>query len=1105
MARMNTHLLAFNRGEVSKTALARIDLAKLQLATECQVNWAPTVLGPAMLRPGLKYVGEIFGDKPCALVDFIYAADDTSLLELTDSTLRVWINDALIARVAVATAVLDPNMSGSGGYWVTTDTTSGCTATVTGGVATLLAAARGGLARIKQTLSVAGGDQNKEHGLRVVVSNGPVTIRIGSAAGLSDYLAQTAIDSGTHSLTFTPPGASAYRHIDSADTRAKTVTAVAIEAAGTVAVPTPWARADLGNVRWTQSKDVVFCAAYGKQQYKIERRGPRPGARGWSVVKYRSGNGPFFEAPTIAANLTPSVYEGNGTLACDKPFFQPGHAGALFQLFSPGQTNQTVLGAANAFTDPIRVTGVGNDRIFGWNVSGSWNGKLTLQRSLVGADSAFADVAATTVNALTSQDDTATLNNVVAWYRVGFKQGDYVSGNAAVFFGQTAGASGGSVGPTAVNAENTFTAALFVAESNPSLTISVVGEAEAFVGTVSLQQSTVSSSSGFSTIATYVFGTLQAALSLSEVISPGLAGGGATGAWFRLGIETGNYTSGTVDLTLILPGVGGVGGSPSNGAAAAAGGQIGICRVTGYNSPTSVNIEVISAFSSLTPTTDWQEGAWSDVQGWPSSIVFQEDRLWPIGAPALPVVGSQTNNYTGFAETDVNLQTLGDAGAILEDFGDGPSDRVNWGLGLSRLLCGRERSIASIRSSSFDTPLTPTDFAVKDCSEQGAARLMAAKIGKRGVFVSQSGDRVYELFFNPQAADYDDNNLTRFNTDIAKPGLVDIAAATQPDTNIYFPRADGEAAALLYDPNDEVTAWWRLMTLGAFENVRVLPRSGGGDDLVYFCVRRIVNGVTRRFLERLTARTSNAGGLTNLLLDCHVAYNGAPATSISLPQLPSTAVSVWADGAFIGTGTTNGAGLLSPLPDSLPHSQIVAGLTGATVSYFGAATSTMTVPAAYNGVPGEFFADKQPSQRMIYLGTLTPVGGTVTLPNGWEAASIVGFFGFMAPLMSAKLAYGARLGTPLTQKKKLDSVGLIAYDMSATAVQFGQRFDALEPLPAVEDDGSVAANAVWSEYDQPSIDLPADWDTDSRVCLLGQAPFPAKLGALVVGVTTNER
>ena len=69
----------------------------------------------------------------------------------------------------------------------------------------------------------------------------------------------------------------------------------------------------------------------------IERRGTRPGARGWSVVRYKVDDGPFNELPAVRPTSLPSVYYGNGTLTSDKPWFQPGHVGALFRLFSPGQ------------------------------------------------------------------------------------------------------------------------------------------------------------------------------------------------------------------------------------------------------------------------------------------------------------------------------------------------------------------------------------------------------------------------------------------------------------------------------------------------------------------------------------------------------------------------------------------------------------------------------------------------------------------------------------------------------------------------------------------------------------------------------------------------
>src|SRR5262249_20707207 len=216
------------------------------------------------------------------------------------------------------------------------------------------------------------------------------------------------------------------------------------------------------------------------------------------------------------------------------------------------------------------------------------------------------------------------------------------------------------------------------------------------------------------------------------------------------------------------------------------------------------------------------------------------------------------------------------------------------------------------------------------------------------IFVQQSGRRVYELAFANQEMDYDDRDLTRLNLDIGAQGFTDIDKATQPDKMIFLPRGDGQAACLLYDVKDEVEAWWRLQTLGVIENVAVLPSTGSGanalDDLVYFVVRRTVNGVARRFIERLAPRGNCVGGAINQQLDCHVVYQGAPVSAITLSHLPNTLVSVWADGRAIGSGVTNSSGALT-LPDGQLHSSIVAGLRRAVISYTPPfATATPTAP-----------------------------------------------------------------------------------------------------------------------------------------------------------------
>src|SRR5690606_8123164 len=120
-------------------------------------------------------------------------------------------------------------------------------------------------------------------------------------------------------------------------------------------LPTPWLTADLDEMRLAQSADVVFVACTGYQPRRIERRA----ARSWSVVEYKSDNGPFNAVRTVDAQLKASVTEGNGTLASDKSFFKSTHVGALFKLRSDGGIDQTsTISAETNYTDPVRVSGV---------------------------------------------------------------------------------------------------------------------------------------------------------------------------------------------------------------------------------------------------------------------------------------------------------------------------------------------------------------------------------------------------------------------------------------------------------------------------------------------------------------------------------------------------------------------------------------------------------------------------------------------------------------------------------------------------------------------------------------------------------------------------
>ena len=69
----------------------------------------------------------------------------------------------------------------------------------------------------------------------------------------------------------------------------------------------------------------------------------------------------------------------------------------------------------------------------------------------------------------------------------------------------------------------------------------------------------------------------------------------------------------------------------------------------------------------------------------------------------------------------------------------------------------------------------------------------------------------------------------------------------------------------------------------------------------------------------------------------------------------------------------------------------------------------------------------------------------------------------------------------------------------------GRSLDTLDDLPMLEADQTTAVGTVWSEYDAPMIEVPGEWNTDARLCLLAQAPAPCTVGGVVIGIATNER
>src|SRR5690242_389219 len=448
MPRVTPPIYSLNGGEVGEEALARLDLERLQFAGALYSNILPRVVGSMTLRPGLEHVADIdFGN--VMLLEYAYSGGSTLVPVLSDEEMRVVVDDALVSRTSVSTAVTNGDFASFTGW--TDASTGSADASVSGGYLVLTGTSQD-TAEAKQTLSVATGDRNVEHGLRVVVARGPVTLKLGTSSGAADLLpagVPVVLDDGDHSIAFTPTGASVYLSLSNPANRLINVDSCKIESSGTVVIPTPWTSDDLaGNIiRYKQDLDVVYAASGIYQQREILRRSDTS----WGVQRYKVDDGPFVVSDG-SVSLAPSSYTGDITLTANKPYFDSRMIGRLFRVLQNGQTVVETFASDPAQGAYIRVSGVGSARNYTYTVAGTWTGTVRLQVAYDdgsgNSPGSWSDTRTFTSNG--SDTIKASEDNVIKYVRFALQTGDLTSGSVTVTLTYDGGSQEGIARLTAV-------------------------------------------------------------------------------------------------------------------------------------------------------------------------------------------------------------------------------------------------------------------------------------------------------------------------------------------------------------------------------------------------------------------------------------------------------------------------------------------------------------------------------------------------------------------------------------------------------------------------------------------------------------------------------
>jgi len=496
--------------------------------------------------------------------------------------------------------------------------------------------------------------------------------------------------------------------------------------------------------------------------------------------------------------------------------------------------------------------------------------------------------------------------------------------------------------------------------------------------------------------------------------------------WVKVGFDNAGYTSGEAAISLTYQG----------------GGGYGICRVVEYVSATVVNVEVLRPFKGTHATKQWREGRYSALNGYPAAVLLNDGRLIWAGSDQFDA--SISDAYSSYDET-----FGGDAGPISRSIALGGRNEAVWMLGLSSPMIGCDSRIANARASSLDEKTTPTNFSMKTAGKVGAANIRPVELADdRGLFVASGGRMIYEIVWSSEKGRYVVSPFTKLTSRLFRGGIEAMAAQTLPDQRIWITTTDGDMVCIVFEPTQQVLAAHIPISTGSdtdfFEGVAVVP--GDEQDRVYVTVKRVVNGVTVRYLEKMALDREIEIDDVTKMMDSHITVAAHAAAITGLDHLEGRTVVAWADGEPVVDGD------------------------GDTIEYV-VASGGITLPA------------------------VVTTGACIGLP-------------YEIRYKCARLAYGVQGATPMLSNMAVTAVGLMLQDYIRSGVKYGtvrgnNTFSATWDLPginsATQDTAAESAPGT-DEMDEYPLSTDSPISLDTRVCVSGASPKPWTLTSLVLAI-----
>jgi hypothetical protein len=265
------------------------------------------------------------------------------------------------------------------------------------------------------------------------------------------------------------------------------------------------------------------------------------------------------------------------------------------------------------------------------------------------------------------------------------------------------------------------------------------------------------------------------------------------------------------------------------------------------------------------------------------------DYYWPTGMGSVAfnptsvtimnyLRGTDTNiTFTQDKSSDVveydilkkTTQQIGASNAMKIILNTAENESIKWMETQGDLIIGTKTSEWIIPSSA-----DATSYGAAVVSRHGSCRMKPAKVGGSLVYVQDSRSIVKEFGdTGSRTVNELSNHLFRGLT------IVDFDYTQAPEESMYFVLSDGSMIKCLMNPSAKTMAWTRRLprTGDAYESLAIINTVFG--DKVFCSVKRIVGGVTKRYIEIIADNTDL--DVSNQCYSGSCRYGSTPANHIT--------------------------------------------------------------------------------------------------------------------------------------------------------------------------------------------------------------------------------